>query len=147
MADIKNLNRYVMLDLMIGLIACHLLSFCLLGSCLVVILGFPALIFLASKSELKGIFSLVGSRLGDMSYLVYLFQTPAMLFTAAASQILLGKKIAEFAPISGMLFIVGLLGVSYLSWRYFELPSRNFIRQKLSTVRLKIMGNSSDGTK
>lgn len=105
--------------------------------CLFVIIGFPLLLLLASKCEIEGVFARLGGRLGDISYSVYLFQTPAMLFVSGVCEFIVGKKIAEFAPFSGLFFILGMLGFSYLSWRYFELPARNYLRVKLSSSNKK----------
>jgi len=77
----------------------------------------------------------VGAFLGDISYSVYLLQTPAMLFVAGASKALIGRKIAEFAPFSGVIFVFGLIGASYLSWRYFEIPARNYLKRRLTAPR------------
>lgn len=127
-----HLNGWAAASLVAGLV----LSFFVNGNwrvdCVMVIFGYPALILLAAKCDLKGIAARLGGRLGDISYSVYLLQTPAMLFVAGASKALIGRKIAEFAPVSGVLFVIGLLGVSYLSWRYFEVPARNVLRRRLS---------------
>ena len=119
----------------LGLCFCLSLVFFASGNwlveCALVILGFPLLVLLASRCELTGLTALLGGRLGDISYSVYLLQTPVMLFVAGASQVLIGRKIAEFAPVSGLVFIIGMLGLSYLSWRYFEVPARDYLRLRL----------------
>lgn len=113
------------------------LSFFLNGTwlvdCALVILAFPLLLLLASRGHLTGLWARLGGRLGDISYSVYLLQTPAMLFAAGACQKFSGQKIAGFAPVSGVLFITGLLGISFLSWRYFELPAQRLIRRRLGS--------------
>ena len=96
-------------------------------------LAFPLLLLLASRGHLTGLWARLGGRLGDISYSVYLLQTPAMLFAAGACQKFSGQKIAGFAPVSGGLFITGLLGISFLSWRYFELPAQRLIRRRLGS--------------
>jgi peptidoglycan/LPS O-acetylase OafA/YrhL len=119
----------------LGLCLCLFLVFFASGNwlieCALVILGFPLLVFLASRCELAGLMALLGGRLGDISYSVYLLQTPVMLFVAGASQALIGRRIAEFAPLSGVTFVIGMLGLSYLSWRYFELPARDYLRARI----------------
>lgn len=99
--------------------------------CLLVIVGFPLLVLFASRCDLGGFAARLGGRLGDISYSVYLLQTPAMLLVAGASKMLTGKSIASFAPMSGAVFLAGLLAISSLCWRYFELPARNHLRYRL----------------
>jgi peptidoglycan/LPS O-acetylase OafA/YrhL len=128
------LNTYITL----GLVACLCLSFFVKGGwlidCMIVVVVFPLLMLLGSKCNLYTSLSKIGSFLGDISYSVYLLQTPLMLITAGATQVLFGRKIAEFSPLSGIVFIVTLITLSYLSWRYFEIPSRDYIRKKLAQV-------------
>jgi peptidoglycan/LPS O-acetylase OafA/YrhL len=118
------------------LIACFCLPFFVAGNwlvdCMLVILGFPLLVLLASRCELDGLCARFGSGLGNISYSIYLLQTPFMLFTAGTCQTLFGRNISEFAPLSGVLFAIGMLGVSYLSWHYFERPAQDYLRQRLS---------------
>jgi peptidoglycan/LPS O-acetylase OafA/YrhL len=122
----------------LGLITCLCLAFFVKGGWLIdsaiVVIVFPLLMIIGSKCSLYENFSRVGSFLGDISYSVYLLQTPFMLITAAATQVLLNRKIADYSPFSGILFIVTLMTLSYLSWRYFEIPSRNYIRKKLAQI-------------
>ncbi|MEO8411786.1 MAG: acyltransferase [Propionivibrio sp.] len=122
-----------------ALVVAFCLSFMVDGDwrvdCALVIAGFPAIVLLGAQCEQRGWAGAperCGRFLGDVSYSVYLLQTPAMLFTAGACEWLTGRKIAEFAPFSGVLFIAALFGVSYLSWRYFELPARNLLRRRLA---------------
>ena len=121
------------------LVGCFTLSFFARGNWLVdsalVVVGFPLLVLLAAQCDLKRSMARVGAFLGDISYSVYLLQTPAMLFVAGASKALIGRKIAEFAPFSGVIFVFGLIGASYLSWRYFEIPARNYLKRRLTAPR------------
>ena len=103
--------------------------------CALVIAGFPLLVLLASRSQLTGVAGVIGRCLGDISYSVYLLQTPAMLLAAGAMQFLIERRIAEFAPISGLVFVVTLLGISYLNWRHFEVPARRCLQQWLLARR------------
>ena len=95
---------------------------------------FPLLVLVGSQGRLGKGPARIGGRLGDISYSVYLLQTPAMLFVSWACKMIVGRKIAEFAPYSGALFVLALLGVSYLSWRYFELPARNYLRHRIASL-------------
>lgn len=116
-------------------LVCLCLTFFAIGNwitdCLVVIFLYPILLLIASQCKLSDFARPVGGRLGDISYSVYLIQTPAMMLVAGFSQILFGTKIANFAPISGIIFIIAILFISYACWRYFEVPSRNYLRKKL----------------
>lgn len=96
---------------------------------------FPMLVLFAAKGEFGKSCAAVGGRLGDISYSVYLLQTPAMLLVSWAFRKLTGHSIADFAPWSGIAFIAFLLGVSYLCWRYFELPARSRMRGWLGSPR------------
>ncbi|MFT3850650.1 MAG: acyltransferase [Propionivibrio sp.] len=94
---------------------------------------FPTLVLIGAQGRLGAPWERVGGWLGDVSYSVYLLQTPAMLFASWAFKLLVGRKIAEFAPYSGVVFVIALLGASYLCWRFFELPARNWLRRRLVT--------------
>lgn len=118
------------------LVACFCLAFFATGDwrvdCALVILGFPLLVLLASRCELDGLWAGLGSHLGDISYSIYLLQTPAMLFTAGVCQAVFGRNISEFAPVSGVLFVIGMLVAGHLSWHHIERPARDYLRQRLS---------------
>lgn len=118
------------------LVACFCLAFFATGDwrvdCALVILGFPLLVLLASRCEVDGLWAGLGSHLGDISYSIYLLQTPAMLFTSGICQAVFGRNISEFAPVSGVLFVIGMLGASHLSWHQIERPARDYLRQRLS---------------
>jgi len=103
--------------------------------CLLVIGAYPLLVLIASGGVLGKRCAAVGGWLGDISYSVYLLQTPAMLFVSWACKAVIGRKIAEFAPWSGVVFVIALIGVSYLCWRYFELPARNTLRRWIGSSR------------
>lgn len=105
-----------------------------LADCLFVIGVYPLLVLLGASGRLGGACERAGSWLGDISYSVYLLQTPAMLFVSWACKLLIGRKIAEFAPWSGLAFVIALLGISYLCWRHFELPARNRLRRWLTAA-------------
>lgn len=100
-----------------------------------VLVCFPVLVLVAATCDLGGAPARVGRFLGDVSYSVYLLQTPAMLFVAGAFKFLFGRKVAEFAPLSGVIFVFVLIAASYLSWRFFEVPARNFLRRRLASRR------------
>lgn len=117
-----------------------------LVDCLFVIGAYPSLVLLAAGGRLGGRIERLGGWLGDISYSVYLLQTPAMLFVSWASKMLIGRKIAEFAPWSGIAFVFALLGASHLCWRYFELPARNRLRYWLGSPH-KTAATVAEGTR
>lgn len=124
---------------LLGTVGCLLLSFFSKGNWtvdIVLAVGvFPMLVLFAAKGEFGKTCATIGGRLGDISYSVYLLQTPAMLLVSWAFRKLTGHNIADFAPWSGIAFIAVLLGVSYLCWRHFELPARSRLRRWLGSPR------------
>ena len=105
-----------------------------IAECVLVIAIYPLLVLLAAAGQLGPRTARIGGWLGDISYSVYLLQTPAMMAASWACPLLTGRKIAEFAPWSGIAFAVALLGLSYLCWRGFELPARRILRAWLASA-------------
>ena len=97
--------------------------------CIIAICIFPALILLASKCHVSGNLAKLFGMLGDVSYSVYLLQSVVMFAAAGICKAIFGHKLIEFAPISGIVFVIILLIISYISWRFFEVPSTNYIRK------------------
>lgn len=84
----------------------------------------PAMVATGAGVVLTGRARLLAVFLGQTSYAVYLTQGSMIIAAAGAAQILFGKKIYDFAPGVGFLFIPLVMLVSYLSYRYYELPAR-----------------------
>ncbi len=98
---------------------------------LLVIVAFPILLLVAVRTRLGSRASAIALLLGGISYSVYLLQTPLMIAFSALPQVLLGKKIADFAPWAGVVFVPLCLFASYLMWTYFEKPAQRWLRARL----------------
>ncbi|AMN43624.1 acyltransferase family protein [Rhodoplanes sp. Z2-YC6860] len=89
----------------------------------------PALVAAGAGVVLTGRARLLAIFLGQTSYAVYLTQGSMIIAAAGVSQILFGRKIYDFAPTVGFLFIPLVMLASYLSYRYYELPARIAMRR------------------
>lgn len=95
----------------------------------IVFVVFPATLILFAAADLSPVAKRVAFALGGASYAIYLLQTPMMILYSGLPIVLFGRKVAEFAPLAGFIFIPLLLVASYVTWRAFELPAKNWIRR------------------
>lgn len=95
----------------------------------VVLFVFPALFLLFVRVDLVGIPSRVAAFLGDISYSVYLLQTPLIVAWSAVPRVLAHSEIAHYAPWAGLVFVPVLTATSYFVWKYFEVPAKRAIRR------------------
>ncbi|HEU0125130.1 MAG TPA: acyltransferase, partial [Flavobacterium sp.] len=127
----KNQTHVLSNRIFLIIAALFLSSFLVNGDWLVdffiVAVGYPTLVFFASVTKLPTYLNVIGKFLGDISYSVYLWQTPLMIIAAGFTQFALSKKIASFSPYSGFVFLTLLIMFSYLSWKYYEVPVRKYI--------------------
>ena len=56
-------------------------------------------------------------------------QTPLVILYSGVPMLLFGRKVADLAPMAGFIFVPLLLTASYITWRAFELPAKNWIRR------------------
>ncbi|WP_162915224.1 acyltransferase family protein [Desertibaculum subflavum] len=97
----------------------------------IVFLIFPAMLILFAAADLPPAAKQVAFALGGASYAIYLLQTPLVILFSGLPPLLLGQKVAELAPFAGFVFVPLLLAASYVTWRAFELPAKNWIRRAL----------------
>jgi len=75
------------------------------------------------------------SPLGDISYSTYLLQIPLQMVCALAA-LSFGLKPHDFMSIWVLIgFLATLIGLGYLSHRYFELPTQRWLRRLVTTPR------------
>jgi len=103
----------------------------------------PALVAAGAGVALTGRARLLAILLGQTSYAVYLTQGSLIIAAAGASQILLGKKIYDFAPGVGFLFIPLVVLISYLTYCYYEQPARIAVRRFGEIRTLNSVGTDS----
>jgi peptidoglycan/LPS O-acetylase OafA/YrhL len=85
---------------------------------------FPVILIFSVNSRVVGNTKAISQFIGDISYSVYLLQTPFIILFSGLSTIFLGAKIGVYTPIAGYVFLVLFIPCCYLCWRYFEVPSQ-----------------------
>lgn len=94
---------------------------------LVVILLFPAIVHIAAASESKSKNIIkVYSLLGTTSYAVYILHERFASFIAAVFRRVLKHEVGQFAPFSGLIFLLGLVSVCWLLDGVYDLPVRRW---------------------
>lgn len=93
-----------------------------------VLLFFPIIVIVLAAVRLPPMGCRIATALGGASYAVYLLQLPVVIIAAGFSSILLDRRITDYAPVAGFLFMPCFFGVSYLVWRLFELPAKSWVR-------------------
>jgi peptidoglycan/LPS O-acetylase OafA/YrhL len=73
----------------------------------------------------------VAQWLGTISYSVYLWQAPLGLWFYSFSRQVLRINPSDHIPLAGLIWLVMLLSIAWVSYRFVETPSRDFIRQRL----------------
>src|SRR5258708_27290425 len=104
---------------------------------LVVTIFLPGLVAVGAGVALTGRSRAVAIFLGQTSYAVYLTQGSLIIAAAGVSQFLLDRKIYELGSWVGFVFVPLVVVVSYLSYRYYELPARIMLRQIGNSKRLR----------
>ncbi len=97
----------------------------------------PILVATGAGVALTGKARTLAIFLGQTSYAVYLTQGSMVIAAAGVSQFLLGRKIYDFAPGIGFPFVALVVLISYLTYRYYELPARMTMRRLAESGRLK----------
>jgi len=96
---------------------------------------FPSLVLVASSIDRFDLIGL-GSKvrfIGDMTYGLYLWHIPFQIITLMIfAEFALSRDIVS-SELFFLFYISSIFGISYVSYRYFELPMRLFIRRRFST--------------
>ena len=96
----------------------------------------PALVAISAGVCLTGMEAGVARFLGETSYAVYLTQGSLIIIAAGLSQSLLGVKIYDLGAWVGFAFVAVTLALAFLTYRFFELPARLFLRHLGSGERM-----------
>jgi peptidoglycan/LPS O-acetylase OafA/YrhL len=89
----------------------------------------PLLVAVSVGSTLTGRAYRLARFLGETSYSVYLTQGALIIIAAGLTQSLVGEKIYDLAPWAGFVFVLGVVTLSFLTYRFYEQPARIFFRQ------------------
>jgi len=95
----------------------------------IVLFAFPALFFFFLRIDLVGLSSRVAAFLGNISYSVYLLQTPLIVAYSAIPRVLAHSEIARYAPWAGFVFMPAIMATSFFVWKYFEVPAKHIMRR------------------
>lgn len=88
----------------------------------------PATVVAGVGARLEGRAGGIAELLGEVSYAVYLTQGSLVIAAAGLVQAASWRKIYEFAPVPGFLCVPIFIGVSYLTFQWFEAPARDLVR-------------------
>jgi len=91
---------------------------------IVITILFPMILIISVNTKVVGNTKIIFQFIGDISYSVYLLQTPSIVLFSGLSMIFLGGKIGVYTPIAGYVFLMLFIPCCYLCWRYFEVPSQ-----------------------
>jgi peptidoglycan/LPS O-acetylase OafA/YrhL len=89
----------------------------------------PALVAVGAGVSFAGLPRKIALFFGETSYSVYLTQGSLIIIAAGLSQALMHEKIYDLGAWVGFVFIPFAVALSFLTYRYFELPSRVLLRQ------------------
>ena len=104
-------------------------KFVWIGDVFTVTVVFPLVVLAFSQLTLVRAEARVGAFLGNISYSVYLLQTPLLVIYSAMPRVLYHESIARFAPWAGLVFIPAITGGAFLVWKYFEVPAKRAVRR------------------
>lgn len=107
-----------------------------------VVFVFPAIVVAFARARLFGYRARVAGFAGNISYSVYLLQTPMIVIYSGLPQIFWGEKIATMVPWAGAIFLPAVVAAAYAVWRYFEVPAKHAVRQWHASV-LEAMGRAA----
>lgn len=98
-------------------------------------LVFPLMILLTAHASIGPRLGALCEAAGNTSYPVYILQTPLMLFTAAIPQLLFSTHAAAWVPWIGVVEVAVIVVLSWFVDRYYELPLRRWLKQRLGLDR------------
>jgi peptidoglycan/LPS O-acetylase OafA/YrhL len=101
------------------------------GDLLIVMVLYPVLLTAVSSSERPGWLSRVCRTAGNISYPVYVLQAPIALLLAAVPEVFFHRRAIAWAPLYGYSVIVFVIVLSWFVDRYYELPLRRALKERL----------------
>lgn len=107
-----------------------------------VVFVFPAVVIAFTRVRLFGRRARLAGFAGNISYSVYLLQTPMIVVYSGLPQIFWGEKIATMVPWAGAIFLPAVIAAAYAVWRYFEVPAKYAVRQWHANV-LEALGRAA----
>jgi peptidoglycan/LPS O-acetylase OafA/YrhL len=99
-----------------------------------IFIGFPVLVAFGANPEPR----IGGSAfrfLGAASYALYVLHFPLRRLVHGAVMSLAHRDLADFAPWSGIAFIVGALALCWILDRYYDTPARKWLMGLVSAPR------------
>ena len=104
-----------------------------------VLVVFPMVLVAFTRMDFSRPYVQVAAFFGNISYSVYLLQTPLMIFYSGLPELVLQKKVATLVPWAGPVFVLLVIAASYLIWRYFEIPAKRWIRDWQASVAAQMV--------
>lgn len=105
------------------------------GDLAAVFFVFPAVLLLAANATSSSHFLPVVTLLGTLSYPIYVLHVPLYSIFTALWGAVLKSKTADHAPVSGIVYMLFLLGICYLLERFYDLPVRRWLRRYTKNSR------------
>jgi peptidoglycan/LPS O-acetylase OafA/YrhL len=97
---------------------------------------FPAIIWLASALDRMNISSgCLGTTLGHLTYASYLIHIPIQIVTIIILDSFIGSRSAVDSPEFFIGFIVIVLSLAWLVYKYIERPAQFYLRKKMMSVK------------
>jgi len=85
---------------------------------------FPTIVWIAVSTNLSKYVLASGIRAGRISYALYTIHLPLLGIFGAATKVLLHQDAGQLRPLTGILFCVVILPVSYLATALYDEPLR-----------------------
>ncbi|MDP1664539.1 MAG: acyltransferase [Methylobacter sp.] len=101
----------------------------------IITLVFPVILIVSVNSNVVGKTKAIAQFIGDISYSVYLLQTPSIVLFSGLSVVFWGAKIGVFTPTAGYVFLMLFIPCCYFCWRFFEMPSQWAIKAVFINAR------------
>ncbi len=94
------------------------------------LLVFPCIVILGANATPGKRWVPLFSLLGTTSYAVYVFHVPLYAVYTVLWRLLLPGKPAQYAPASGLVYLVLLLIFAYAADRFYDIPVRRWLRKR-----------------
>jgi peptidoglycan/LPS O-acetylase OafA/YrhL len=91
----------------------------------------PAIVMLGACSQPSGIFKPVATRLGTLSYGIYILSGPLGVYVRNVCVYILRKPAASLAPWSGLVLVLLLIGAAWAANFFYDIPLRRWLTRCL----------------